>query len=243
MSRLTTSRPSRMPVIVASRSEVTARLSGEFVCSDPATGRLCSDLRRVANHTIAMTNNSAARTSTNITIRRRLTRATNKTIAYADHRLDAVATLIELLPQATDVHVKRSRIAIVTVSPNTIQQLLPRDYSIGAARQHREKREFFVREFYLRTVAGDANVVEVDQEMIVLVSLAHRFVRAAHHGTHARQKLAHRERFGDVVVGAEVEPGDAIRFRSLGREHDDRSAPRGRFATQPATQFDAAHSR
>src|SRR6185369_12956533 len=165
MSRFTTSRPSRMPVIVASSNELPARCSGELVWSDPSIECCFSDLERVANHTITTTINTAARTSTTITIRRCLTRASNKTIAYADHCLDAVATLIELLPQTTDVHVKRSRIAIVTVSPNTIQQLLSRYYSIRAAREHREEREFFVREFHFHTVAGDANIVEVDQQV------------------------------------------------------------------------------
>src|SRR6185369_16768913 len=136
MSLFTTSRPSRIPVMVASRSELTARFSDELVCSDTSLGRFLSDLERVASHTTTVTNSSATRTSTTITVRRRLTGTSNKTIAYANHRLDTVATLIELLPQATDVHVERSRIAIVTVSPNTIQQLLPRDHSIGAARKH-----------------------------------------------------------------------------------------------------------
>ena len=77
-----------------------------------------------------------ARTTSITAARRRLTRATNKTIADADHRLDTVAALIELLPQAANVHVERARVAIVTVTPNTIQQLLARNDAIGAAREH-----------------------------------------------------------------------------------------------------------
>src|ERR1051326_4651680 len=136
MSLFTTSRPSRMPVSVASSSEVTARFSGELLCSDPSA-RFFSVLERFANQTTATINNRLARIiSTTITTCRGLTRTTDKTIAYADHRLDTVATLVQLLAQAADVHVERSRIAIVTVSPNTIQQLLPRYHAIRATRQH-----------------------------------------------------------------------------------------------------------
>ena len=54
---------------------------------------------------------------------------TDKSVADADDRLDAIAALIEFLSQATNVHVQRARVAIVTVTPNLIQQLLPGDYA------------------------------------------------------------------------------------------------------------------
>ena len=38
----------------------------------------------------------------------------------------------------------------------------------------------------------------------------------------ARQKLVQRKRFGDVVVGAQLERQDLVDLLILGREHDDR---------------------
>ena len=38
----------------------------------------------------------------------------------------------------------------------------------------------------------------------------HRAVGPAEHGLHPRRQLAGRERLGDVVVGAELQPGDAV---------------------------------
>ena len=60
-------------------------------------------------------------TSITITTRCGLTGATHKTIANADHRLDTVAAFIQLLAQATNVHVKRARVTIVTITPYAIQ--------------------------------------------------------------------------------------------------------------------------
>ena len=45
---------------------------------------------------------------------------------------------------------------------------------------------------------------------------------APQRGLHARAELAHRERLGDVVVGAELEPEDLVDLLGLGGEHDDR---------------------
>ena len=89
------------------------------------------------------------------------------------------------------MHVECARVAIVTVTPDTIQQLLPRDDAIRAACEHGQQREFFVREFDLRAVAENANIVEVDRQMIVFVRLAHCLVSTPHHGAHAGQQFAH----------------------------------------------------
>ena len=65
-------------------------------------------------------------------------------------------------------------------------------------------------------VDGDIDRVEVGDEMLALVD--HRrlgvVAAAAQHGAHAGGELARAERFGDVVVRAQVEPGDAIALAS-----------------------------
>ena len=80
-----------------------------------------------------------------LTARGGLARATYKPVANADDSLNAVAAFVEFLSQPANVNVKRARVAIVTVTPDAIQQLLSRDYSIGASRQNGEQRELLVR--------------------------------------------------------------------------------------------------
>src|ERR1044072_550708 len=248
MSLFTTSRPSRIPVIVASSNERTSKFSGAFVCSIAALLAL-EDRRLLTTHTTATSNMKPARTiragvegttsarkvrtthaainrdcclatrirflcassvssvslwlkscfttetqraqrthreevqnQSSITLRacRCLSRAPNKTIADSDNSLDAVTAFIELLSQSTNVHVERARVAIVTVTPDTIQQLLPCNDAVGASRQRRKQCELLVREFYLHAFTHDANVVEIDEQMIVFISLAHRFICATH---------------------------------------------------------------
>src|SRR6185312_3734760 len=82
---------------------------------------------------------------------------TDETITDANHRLDAIAALVEFLPQAANVHIERARVAIITVAPNAIQQLLSRHDVIGAPGQHREQRELLVRQLDAVAVANDAN--------------------------------------------------------------------------------------
>jgi hypothetical protein len=49
-----------------------------------------------------------------------------------------------------------------------------------------------------------------------------RHVRAAQRRLHPRAELAHGERLGDVVVGAQLQPDHLVDLLGLRREHDDR---------------------
>src|SRR5688500_17246700 len=51
--------------------------------------------------------------------------ATDKSVADADDRFDAIAAATQFLSEAPDVYVKSTRVAVVTVTPNLIEQLLP----------------------------------------------------------------------------------------------------------------------
>ena len=66
---------------------------------------------------------------------------------------------------------------------------------------------------------------------------------AAEHRADARRELAQAERLGDVVVGAEVETGDAVRLACPGRQHDDRQRRRGRPRPQEAADLGAVQDR
>ncbi len=61
---------------------------------------------------------------------------------------------------------------------------------------------------------------------------------AAQHGAHAHQQLAQPEGLGDVVVRAQIEAANDIRFLLFGGDHDHRDA---RFAAQVADELVAVH--
>src|ERR1700754_1457917 len=175
MSLLTTKRPSRIPLIVASKSEPAEKISsGVSVFSD---SRACA-LSPLESNSINQRLNTRSP-------------ATNEPIPDSDHSLNTIAALVELLAQAANVHVERACIAIVTVTPNTIQQLLSSYHAVRAACEHRQQRELLVREFDLHAVAMHADVVEVDHQVIVFIRFAHRLVSAAHDGAHACEQFAH----------------------------------------------------
>ena len=66
---------------------------------------------------------------------------------------------------------------------------------------------------------------------------------ATEHRPHARRQLPQAEWLGDVVVGADVEPGDAVAFARARRQHDDRNV-RGVWArAQDSADFETAQHR
>ena len=73
------------------------------------------------------------------------------------------------------------------------------------------------------------------------VAVVARHAGAPQRGLHPRAELAHRERLGDVVVGAELEPEDLVDLLALGAEHDDRD-PLALRAQAPA-DLEAVHLR
>ena len=59
----------------------------------------------------------------------------------------------------------------------------------------------------------------------------------------ARDQLVRAERLGDVVVGAELEPDDAVGFLGARRQHDDRHCGRGRIGAQRVADLEAVDAR
>jgi hypothetical protein len=68
-------------------------------------------------------------------------------------------------------------------------------------------------------------------------------VGAPQHGPHSRQQLGNRKRFGDVVVGTELETEHLVGFRRPRRQHDDRRRIRARaqFAADVEAVFLRQH--
>src|SRR5205814_9955229 len=85
---------------------------------------------------------------------------------------------------------------------------------------------------------GDLALVDVDAEIAVcenfrvddVLSLRQR-IDATQQRFHTRDQLANAERFGEVVVGADLESDDAIDFRRTRGEHQDRRVSLARAHT------------
>src|SRR5437773_8997451 len=89
-------------------------------------------------------------------------RRTNEPIADSDHRLYTVATQAELLSQAANVNIQSSRVTVVAVSPNLIEQLLASDNSAALFCQDRQQLEFLVCKFHVCAFARRAHIGKVD---------------------------------------------------------------------------------
>ncbi len=82
----------------------------------------------------------------------------------------------------------------------------------------------------------DAQRVRAQERVVVGDRLGH--ARPAHRRLHPRAELAHGERLGDVVVGAELEAQNRVDLLRLRGEHDDRDRA---ARPQPAADLEAVH--
>src|SRR4030095_1861976 len=96
-----------------------------------------------------------------------------ESVPNTNNCFDATATLIQFLSQPAYVYVECTRIAVITIPPNAIEELLSRHHAIRTFCQHGQKRELLVGQLNLSSIANNSNVVEVDQQMVVLIAPAH----------------------------------------------------------------------
>ena len=68
-------------------------------------------------------------------------------------------------------------------------------------------------------------------------------LRSPHQGADPRHELVGAEWLGEVVIGADVEPDDAIGLFSPCRHHDDRDGSRRRIGAKRTAHFQPAHAR
>ncbi len=66
---------------------------------------------------------------------------------------------------------------------------------------------------------------------------------AAQHGAHACREYPRAERLGHVVGGAELEAGDDVRLRPLGREHHDGDRPGLRVVLESPADVETVDAR
>ena len=151
----------------------------------------------------------------------------------------------QLFTQPPDVDVDRAGTARVAVSPDVAQQDVARDHASAVLQEVLEEHEFLRREFHFAPVERNGVFRQIHGDW---TETQHRSgglasPGSARHRPDARNQLVRTERLGDVIVGANLESADAIRFLGARRQHDDRHSGGGLVCAQRLADIEAAHSR
>ena len=134
----------------------------------------------------------------------------------------------ELATELRDVDVDRARAARVAHPPDPVEQLVARDHDAGVLDQVGEQVELLAGQLDRR--AGDRHLarLRIERDVAELEHLgARRGAGAPQDGLDAGGELARREGLRNVVVGADLEPGDAIGLLVARRQHHDRDVRSG----------------
>src|SRR6185312_3443276 len=155
--------------------------------------------------------------------------STDELVAEPAHReemLGLVRVPLDLLPNPLHVDVEGLRVADVVVPPDPLDQELACEQSSRRPQERLQQLELLRREGHRG--ATDEHLVAVDvhldrsaDENAVWTS-GLREPRSSEVGADTGDQFADRERLGDVVVGAELEPRHLVGFGILGRDDDDR---------------------
>ena len=156
--------------------------------------------------------------------------------------LDLPAGAPEFRAEPADVHVDRSRLHNALVAPDPLQQAIARDHAILVLHQKAEQIELAPGESDLAPVHEHGHGVEIGKQMRAAIGQGQRFVTGPppQHRPHARRQFAQAERLGHIIVGAVLEPGDALVFTGARGQHDDWHAPHLVARAQDPTHVDAA---
>jgi hypothetical protein len=125
--------------------------------------------------------------------------------------------------------------------PDTVEQELTGQHAVRVAEQDREQVELAARQRHRR--ARDANLSRIpanDDVGRLERGLVQPGLGAAEHGLDAGEQLARRERLRQVVVGAELESGDAVGLLVARRQHQDRDV---RVAADAAADLEPVNVR
>jgi hypothetical protein len=135
---------------------------------------------------------------------------------------------LRLAAQVADVDLQRVRRRAEVVAPDAIEDLLAGEHLPRVLQEQLEQEELGAGELDRPPVAGDLVRVRVELE----VAEAQRAplalpARSPQQRPQAREQLLERERLGQVVVGARLQPGDAVPDALARREHEHRRAVAG----------------
>jgi hypothetical protein len=116
----------------------------------------------------------------------------------------------ELAPQLEDRHPHRVGERVGILVPRLLQQLLRGDRGAIGAQQLGQDRELLARQRHVAAVAGHLAAVGVKADAGALQDRRRGRPGAPSQRHHPRGQLRERERLGQVVVGAQGQPGDPL---------------------------------
>src|SRR6266545_1576134 len=147
-------------------------------------------------------------------------------VADAPDRLEVARSgrfVFDLFAQAPYMYGDGAAVERGLVAPDPAHQLVTREDTTGMASEEPEQLELARRELeHASTFAHfarrgvDFDVTETNAFVWSVVCRG----AATQDRAHTRDELSRRERFRDVVVGAELEPDDAVRFLTPCGQHD-----------------------
>src|SRR5262249_37530676 len=154
--------------------------------------------------------------------RRRPRRLAAKPVADSAHGLDRVTTErpIDLLAQIADVDVDDVRVALVRVVPRVLEELDARKHVAGPAHERLEKSELLGGQLDLGVGPPDLARRRVEPKVADLELDRSLGGAATRERPQPREQLREGERLRQIVVGASIEPCDAVLDRISRREHE-----------------------
>jgi hypothetical protein len=132
---------------------------------------------------------------------------------------------LELLTQASDVHVQSLRVTKVVRPPYLRDQVVAGSQAAHARQEGSQQIELLGGHVHVPSANPDLVTAAVKLDRASAENLgvrpADKHSGAPAMGADAGHELAHRKGFRHVVVGAELQSGDAVRFGVLGGDDHD----------------------
>src|SRR6056297_3175768 len=141
-----------------------------------------------------------------------------KPVPPAAHGLDQVVA--QALAKLRDVLIDGAFRAQETLAPDAVEELGAREHAPGVGGEVGDQLELAAGELHFAPVARDAPPFDVHDQS------AHRGTAPGRHATQQRpepgDELGRAERLDQVVVGARLEPADAVHLAGAGGQHQHR---------------------
>src|SRR5947209_10678974 len=128
---------------------------------------------------------------------------------------------LQLLSNARDVHLERVRFRSRVLRPDRFRQLGVCDEAAAVAHERRQDPELDAGQPQRPAAALSSAFAEVERDVADGQARAPVAAMAADDRLHPRHQHLEREGLGDIIVGAELEPGDPIAHGGLGADADE----------------------
>src|SRR5260221_4632080 len=166
----------------------------------------------------------------------------DEVVAEAANGANELAGVAEFLPYAREMHVDRAIEARERPAERVLRDLLLAHHAAGVAHEHLQHVELDAGQVHVAPAPLHAALLGPQRDLADLdrPPVGAR-LRAAQDGAHARHQLARRAGLRHIVVGAELEPDDAVDVVAARGEHDHRHAARLADLAQRLDAVDLRH--